>query len=122
MPEAGAWIFLSYAGDDGFEASLLQYAVEHLLDDLHAKVWTYQRDQAHDQKAIAAKIIEPDPAIACVDLPGFAKDPRLQPDPVYGTGLCRRVRYPHIRAAEPPDLRRIAGRERAALAVAVAVQ
>lgn len=56
MAEAVPWIFLSYAGDDAFEADLLQYAVEHLLADLHARVWTYQRDQARDEKTIAAAI------------------------------------------------------------------
>lgn len=56
MAEAVSWIFLSYAGDDAFKADLLQYAVEHLLADLHAKVWTYQRDQARDEKAVAAAI------------------------------------------------------------------
>jgi len=56
MAEAVSWIFLSYAGDDAFEADLLQYAVEHLLADLHAKVWTYQRDQAHDERTSAAAI------------------------------------------------------------------
>jgi hypothetical protein len=45
-------IFLSYSGDDAFEASLLQYAIEHMLADMNAKVWSYQRDQAKDQRGI----------------------------------------------------------------------
>jgi hypothetical protein len=49
-------VFLSYAGEDAFEASLLQYAVGTLLADLPAKVWTYQRDQLRDQQTIATNI------------------------------------------------------------------
>jgi hypothetical protein len=52
----GIQIFLSYAGADAFEASLLQYAVESLLVDMGAKVWTYQRDQSRDQQTIAFDI------------------------------------------------------------------
>src|SRR5271169_271944 len=46
-------IFLSYAGEDAFEASLLQFAVEHILAPLGATVWTYQRDQPRDESDIA---------------------------------------------------------------------
>ena len=40
-------IFLSYSGKELFEASLLQFAIEQLLKDLNAKVWTYERDQGN---------------------------------------------------------------------------
>jgi hypothetical protein len=56
VAKTGSRIFRSYAGEDAFEASLLQYAIEHCLADLRAVVWTCQRDQAHDEKAIAEGI------------------------------------------------------------------
>jgi hypothetical protein len=46
-------VFLSHAGTDGFEASLLQFAVEHLLAHLGVSVWTYQRDQTKDEQDVA---------------------------------------------------------------------
>ncbi len=49
-------IFLSYSGDNSFEASLLQYALESLLNDLNIQVWTYERDQRKDQKRIAQSL------------------------------------------------------------------
>jgi len=49
-------IFISYAGHEAFEASLLQYAVETLLADLGVVAWTFQRDQARSQKEIAASL------------------------------------------------------------------
>lgn len=49
-------IFLSYSGEDAFEASLLQYAIEHMLAELNVKVWTYQRDQAKDQRSIGKSL------------------------------------------------------------------
>lgn len=48
-----AQVFLSYAGEDAFEAGLLQFAVETLLADLGVTVWGYQRDQCKDQRGIA---------------------------------------------------------------------
>lgn len=49
-------IFLSYSGDDACEASLLQYALETLLSDLGAQVWTYKRDQMKAQRSIAKSL------------------------------------------------------------------
>ncbi len=49
-------IFLSYSSEHAFEAELLQFAYEALLQDLDARVWTYQRDQARDEKAIARSL------------------------------------------------------------------
>lgn len=54
----GVRIFLSHAGADTFEASLLQYAAEHLLTPLNAKVWTYRRDQNKDQRDVAGNLKE----------------------------------------------------------------
>jgi hypothetical protein len=49
-------VSLSYSGDDAFEASLLQYAIEQMLADLQVTVWTYQRDQARDQRSIGKSL------------------------------------------------------------------
>jgi hypothetical protein len=49
-------IFLSYAGDDAFEASLLQYAIEHLLAEQNVTVWTFQRDQSKSERQIAKSL------------------------------------------------------------------
>lgn len=46
-------IFLSYPSDYSVEAELLQFAYETLLVDVNAKIWTYERDQAKDEKSIA---------------------------------------------------------------------
>lgn len=54
----GIMIFLSYSSEHAFEADLLQFAFETLLQDIDAKVWTYQRDQARDEKAIARSLKE----------------------------------------------------------------
>ena len=52
----GGMIFLSYPGDHSVEAELLQFAYETLLAAINAKVWTYERDQAKDEKAIAESL------------------------------------------------------------------
>lgn len=49
-------IFLSHAGEDTFEASLLQQALEALPKDLNVAVWTYGRDQARDERNIGASL------------------------------------------------------------------
>jgi hypothetical protein len=51
-------IFLSYAGEDAFEAELLQYALEQILADLSVRVWTYQRDQKGDERSIGKSLKE----------------------------------------------------------------
>lgn len=53
---SNARIFLSHAGDDTFDASLLQFAVEHILAHPGATVWTYRRDQARDEHDIAGSL------------------------------------------------------------------
>jgi len=49
-------VFISYAGRDQFEASLLQYAIESLLQDIGVRAWTYQRDQERSEQEIAARL------------------------------------------------------------------
>jgi hypothetical protein len=49
-------VFISYAGHDAFEASLLQHAIESLLSAKGVKAWTYQRDQALSEKNVAAAL------------------------------------------------------------------
>jgi len=57
MSAAGrARVFLSHASDDAFEASLLQFAVEHILAHLGISVWAYRRDQPRDERDIAGSL------------------------------------------------------------------
>lgn len=49
-------IFLSYSGDHSVEAELLQFGYETLLADINVKIWTYERDQAKDEKMIAESL------------------------------------------------------------------
>ncbi len=49
-------VFLSYSGEDAFEAGLLQYAIEQMLADLKVTVWTYQRDQDRDERSIGKSL------------------------------------------------------------------
>lgn len=47
---------MSYAGDDAFEASLFQYAIEQLLGKLMVTVWTYHRDQSKSERKIGKSL------------------------------------------------------------------
>ena len=49
-------VFISYAGRDAFEASLLQYAIESMLGNEGVEAWTFQRDQARSEKEIARSL------------------------------------------------------------------
>lgn len=49
-------VFISYSGRDEFEASLLQYALEKMLEDEGIVAWTFQRDQARSEKEIAQSL------------------------------------------------------------------
>jgi len=49
-------VFLSYAGTDSVEASLLQFALETMLADLHVGIWTYERDQAKSERQIGKSL------------------------------------------------------------------
>jgi hypothetical protein len=51
-----ARIFLSHASGDAFEASLLQFAAEHILAHLGATVWAYRRDQARNERDVAGSL------------------------------------------------------------------
>lgn len=51
-------IFLSYAGADAFEASLLQRCIENLLSDIGARVWAYKRDQPGNERNIGRSLKE----------------------------------------------------------------
>ena len=51
-------IFLSYAGEDAFEAILLKDAIEALLKDVGVRVWAFGRDQAKDQRSIGTSLKE----------------------------------------------------------------
>ncbi len=46
-------LFLSYSGKDSFEAGLLQFALERMLENLGVTVWTYERDQDKGERSIA---------------------------------------------------------------------
>jgi hypothetical protein len=51
-------VFLSYSGDDAFEASLLQFAFETTLRPVGGTVWTFERDQSRSQASISRSIKE----------------------------------------------------------------
>lgn len=57
MAEKSNNIFLSYSGGDAFEAGLLQFAFEVLMEDLEVKVWTYERDQNKAEKDILQNLM-----------------------------------------------------------------
>lgn len=48
-------IFISYSGHDAFEADLLQYAIESMLES-KVTAWTFQRDQSCSEKDIATAL------------------------------------------------------------------
>jgi nucleoside 2-deoxyribosyltransferase len=48
-----ARIFLSHAGEDAFEASLLQFAVERIPAHFGATVRSYRRDQPRHERDVA---------------------------------------------------------------------
>jgi len=52
----GPQVFVSYSGQDAFEAALLQFAIETLLRDQNVVAWTYQRDQATSEREISQSI------------------------------------------------------------------
>ena len=59
MPsEARPTIFLSYSGDESLEADLLQFAIESLLQDVRARVWTYEQDQRRDEGGVPRSLKE----------------------------------------------------------------
>lgn len=51
-------VFISYSGRDEFEASLLQFALEKILEAEDVVAWTFQRDQARSEREIALSLKE----------------------------------------------------------------
>ncbi len=49
-------VFISYSGHDEFEAGLLQFALEKLLEEKRVSAWTFQRDQKRSEKEIASSL------------------------------------------------------------------
>lgn len=49
-------VFISYSGHDAFEASLLQFALETMLEPEQVTAWTFQRDQQRSEKEIASAL------------------------------------------------------------------
>jgi TIR domain len=49
-------VFISYSGRDEFEASLLQFALEQMLEEQRVQAWTFQRDQTRSEKEIALSL------------------------------------------------------------------
>ena len=49
-------VFISYAGRDAFEASLLRYAIESMLRSEGVEAGTFQRDQARSEKEVARSL------------------------------------------------------------------
>ena len=56
MPEP--YVFISYAGEDEFEAELLKFAVETLLADVGVRAWIFRQDQNTAERDIAASLME----------------------------------------------------------------
>lgn len=51
-----AQVFISYAGHDSFEASLLQFSIETLLAPQRVTAWTFQRDQSRSENEVATAL------------------------------------------------------------------
>jgi hypothetical protein len=51
-------VFISYAGQDEFEADLLKFALETLLADVGVGVWIFQQDQNSSERNIAKSLKE----------------------------------------------------------------
>ena len=49
-------VFISYSSRDEFKASLLQFALEQLLEKEGVVAWTFQRDQARSEKDVALSL------------------------------------------------------------------
>ena len=49
-------MFLSYSGEEDFEANLLKFALEVLMKNVRLKVWTYRKDQNRDERDVAGSL------------------------------------------------------------------
>ena len=58
MSVCGLQVFISYAGQDQFEADLLKFALDSLLADCGASAWMFQRDQSSSERKIAQSLKE----------------------------------------------------------------
>ena len=52
------YVFISYAGQDEFEAELLKFALETLLEDIGVGAWIFQQDQNRAERDIAESLKE----------------------------------------------------------------
>lgn len=59
-------IFLSYSGENEFEASLLQECLEKRLEPSGVTVWTFKRDQRRDEADVSRSLKETVRASAAV--------------------------------------------------------
>ena len=51
-------VFISYAGQDEFEADLLKLALETLLEDVGAEAWIFRQDRNSSERNIAESLKE----------------------------------------------------------------
>ena len=56
MSVCGPQVFISYSEEDEFEAGLLKFALETLLEDKNVMAWTYQRDQSRSEGFVRVTI------------------------------------------------------------------
>ena len=56
MPDS--YVFISYAGEDEFEAELLKFAVETLMADIGVSAWIFRQDQDRAERDIAESLKE----------------------------------------------------------------
>lgn len=49
-------VFISYSGDDEFEADLLKFALETSLQNKNVVAWIFQKDQKKSEKEIAQSL------------------------------------------------------------------
>ena len=52
------YVFISYAGEDEFEAELLKFAVEILMADIGVSAWIFQQDQDRAERDVAESLKE----------------------------------------------------------------
>lgn len=51
-------VFISYSGENKFEAQLLKFALEKILEDLGTSAWIFQYDQDTAERNIAGSLKE----------------------------------------------------------------
>jgi hypothetical protein len=98
-------LFLSYAGEDEFEAALLQWSIEALLGDVGVTVWTYQRDQVRDQRSIGRSLKEPSQGVSRGDHARVSIHAGIRCNAVDGTRIRRCFFCAYICPVTPPYIR-----------------